>query len=542
MQDSGLYYCDLQVSGGGFSRKFMDPWKYDRIIRSDFNYNVWISLHGDDFAIDGVPVSGLGATMGSTLGVAVPFGSVLTGILADGSPIRVANDGDRQLFSNATIEVVRAVVDRTAVIDWNDGDHEYGGVHAGQTLNINSGVFPHRFIAGSGSAVNVNGGELGDFLDIESDAEVTLASGRIGSTLLIDGTLNVQGGEIPRNSSEGRVSQLRPGGVLNITGGVFRDYLYVNGGEVNVNGGGMNGALMDDGVARFGTGLNGLTARSSQVEITGGNFGGINGTNFGEYLDIEEGSAVRQSGGEANLRLEDDSSLVRSGGRGVILLKDTASAIVTGGEPRTMLQGTLIFLQHKVEVYDQSSAVISGGDFHSEPLNWPPGMFQRPDPGPQAVLSGPQTTVEIQGTSFSIDGTDITNTMVQGVPFTSAPATGLLVVNFLDGNILEADLKYIEGALNLVKVGASEIEVSGNGVEISGDGTHVANAADGTNFGAIEAASEPVMRTFTIANPGIEGLDLTGTPRVAVSGDAAFSISSQPATNVVAPAGRRLSQ
>lgn len=80
----------------------------------------------------------------------------------------------------------------------------------------------------------------------------------------------------------------------------------------------------------------------------------------------------------------------------------------------------------------------------------------------------------------------------------------------------------------------AEINVMGNGVAITdGDGTP--NPTDGTDFGSVSVSSGAIVRTFTVQNLGNVGLNLTGNPKVAVSGANAvdFTVTSQPTSPVV---------
>ncbi len=83
-----------------------------------------------------------------------------------------------------------------------------------------------------------------------------------------------------------------------------------------------------------------------------------------------------------------------------------------------------------------------------------------------------------------------------------------------------------------------EIAVTGNGVDIA-DGDTTPDVADHTHFAWAVPGATTVVRTFTITNPGIAALNLTGTPRVAVSGAnaAEFAVTLQPATPVAATTG-----
>ncbi|MFD0878218.1 choice-of-anchor D domain-containing protein, partial [Massilia pinisoli] len=93
-----------------------------------------------------------------------------------------------------------------------------------------------------------------------------------------------------------------------------------------------------------------------------------------------------------------------------------------------------------------------------------------------------------------------------------------------------------DGFLNLYTndtATASEINVKGNNTPItSGDTSPVTN--DDTDFGSQSVASGTIVKTFTIENTGTAVLNLTGTPKVSISGTNAsdFTVSVQPASSV----------
>lgn len=77
--------------------------------------------------------------------------------------------------------------------------------------------------------------------------------------------------------------------------------------------------------------------------------------------------------------------------------------------------------------------------------------------------------------------------------------------------------------------GPQEINLFGNGIEIADNDT-TPDTADGTDLGSAEGTVN-ISQTFSIINNGASDLNLTGTPRVAISGTNAgdFSIVAQPA-------------
>ena len=82
---------------------------------------------------------------------------------------------------------------------------------------------------------------------------------------------------------------------------------------------------------------------------------------------------------------------------------------------------------------------------------------------------------------------------------------------------------------------APSIQLQGNSVTISAGDTTPATA-DHTDFGNILVAGGSVTRTFTIRNVGTATLTLTGTPRVAISGNSDFSLT-QPSAGSIAAGG-----
>ena len=90
------------------------------------------------------------------------------------------------------------------------------------------------------------------------------------------------------------------------------------------------------------------------------------------------------------------------------------------------------------------------------------------------------------------------------------------------------------GEVASYRLGNPEIAVNGKGLNItSGDATP--GADDNTDFGSVAAGGSPMAHTFTITNTGPVSLALTGSPRVAISGSTAFSVTRQPDTATVAP-------
>lgn len=76
-----------------------------------------------------------------------------------------------------------------------------------------------------------------------------------------------------------------------------------------------------------------------------------------------------------------------------------------------------------------------------------------------------------------------------------------------------------------------EINLTGNNTAII-DGSTAGSTANDTDFGS-PLINNNVTKTFTIQNLGNGPLTLTGTPRVAISGDAVFTVVTQPSSNII---------
>ena len=98
------------------------------------------------------------------------------------------------------------------------------------------------------------------------------------------------------------------------------------------------------------------------------------------------------------------------------------------------------------------------------------------------------------------------------------------------GNGYRSDMAVDDMALNVTSA-QPEISITGNGTEIL-DGDTTPSVADNTDFGTLEVGTTQSY-TFTIENTGSADLALSGTPMVSMNGDAAFSITSQPANTTV---------
>uniref|UniRef100_UPI0031D78178 tandem-95 repeat protein n=1 Tax=Chitinophaga sp. TaxID=1869181 RepID=UPI0031D78178 len=81
------------------------------------------------------------------------------------------------------------------------------------------------------------------------------------------------------------------------------------------------------------------------------------------------------------------------------------------------------------------------------------------------------------------------------------------------------------------------VNVTGNGSSIA-DNKTTTSTTDGTNYGVLTSTGGAVNATFIVQNIGTGTITLTGTPRVAISGDAGFSVTAQPSgTSITSGSG-----
>jgi subtilisin-like proprotein convertase family protein len=84
-------------------------------------------------------------------------------------------------------------------------------------------------------------------------------------------------------------------------------------------------------------------------------------------------------------------------------------------------------------------------------------------------------------------------------------------------------------------VPAPDVNLQGNGQNIL-DGDTTPSTGDNTDFGSANVASGTVVRTFTIQNTGAAALNLTGSPRVQITGTNCgdFAVTAQPSGSTIA--------
>jgi hypothetical protein len=152
---------------------------------------------------------------------------------------------------------------------------------------------------------------------------------------------------------------------------------------------------------------------------------------------------------------------------------------------------------------------------------------------PRVQLSGSSNFIVITQPAATVAaGGGTTVFQVQFSPTSAGLKTANIVIYNNDSN--ENPYNFTIQGTGLTAT-APEIDVLGNS-QVIVDGDTTPTVDDNTYFGAVTPGGT-ITRTFTIRNTGTATLNLTGSPRVQLSGDSAFTVSIQPAATVAAGGG-----
>jgi hypothetical protein len=244
--------------------------------------------------LDGVPLVGLDEP-GNSRTYNVPDDSVLSGVLADGTPFALSSlrgDSVRDEISDGTLTLTAVELPPIgSAVFMLPSDPVPKGVRTGQTLVVDEGAkVPSNFNADWGSVLLIKGGEVGGNFEAVG-ANITISGGSVGGGMQALGgsTVNISGGSIAEFFSvEGASTVNVFGGKIfspfevydhsevNVSGGTIVTLSAKPTTTVNISGGSLGGSLQADGgstVKLLGGSMNDLHAQTgSNLEIFGGDF------------------------------------------------------------------------------------------------------------------------------------------------------------------------------------------------------------------------------------------------------------------------------
>jgi hypothetical protein len=226
-----------------------------------------VRLYGSDFRLDDLPIAAGGQK------ITIPLGSVLTGILADGTPFMLSDRLDDQTAPDTLslhASTPPPVVAGTIMVP---GGMAPASIRGNQTLIVSEdGVVDWNFRAGRGSTVTIAGGQVGNYLEAVG-ATINVSGGTLGGDLAAydQCVVNISGGSV------GDFNQFDNGTIVNISGGSVGSFQVGSGSRVNISGGSIGS----------------VGARNtSEVNISGGAFADIGSVT---------GSSVKFFGGDFRL-------------------------------------------------------------------------------------------------------------------------------------------------------------------------------------------------------------------------------------------------
>ncbi len=333
-----------------------------------------VKMLGSYFHLDGVPLSGLDR-VGDELPFDLPFGSVLSGTLSDGTPFAFSS-ADRSpiwggdAFAPGSLTLVETELSPLGQSELTvPGDAAPLGIRSGQTLWLqDGGVLGDHFSAGHGSTLDISGGRIGNNLEVV-DATVAISGGQIGERFDLFGgsSITITGGSI------GNDFEAYSGALINISGGSISGDFDMNGARAVMTGGTIGGQ-----------GFGGKSIQVGDGSVFDFSAGAING-GFG----VGAGSTVNITGG-----------MIRSlsaGGAG-------STVNIAGGSIGADLGDSF---STSLGAFGGSTITISGSD----------SFFGNQSSGVN-FDAYPGSIVNLVGTEFLLNGTDITDQLIANESFT----------------------------------------------------------------------------------------------------------------------------
>ena len=220
-----------------------------------------VRLFGGDFYLDDTPLPTSGQK------ITIPSGSVLSGVLADGTPIMLSDTLGDDTFPQ-TISLHGATLPPPGPTNYVvPTDTPPPSIGDGQTLTLNDGgVVGDLFRGGRGSTLVINGGQIGRDLEVVG-ATVNISGGHVFSDFaaLEGSTVEVSGGVVGDYFDAGRATLVNmtggslgtgvralDGSEFNISGGTIASFFSAQmGSEVNISGGTVGSSFGANSVARL---------------------------------------------------------------------------------------------------------------------------------------------------------------------------------------------------------------------------------------------------------------------------------------------------
>ncbi|GAA4977436.1 choice-of-anchor D domain-containing protein [Algibacter aquimarinus] len=439
-----------------------------------------------------------------------------------------------QTFTSSGTFVVPAGVTSVNVAAWGAG-----GGGADEASNDGGG--------GGGG-----GGFRGGTIAVTPGDNITITIGNGGAGATSNGNDGANGGNtivthtigtITANGGDGGLTSPGSGGFGgnggggSFTGTVTSQLAFSggNGGDGDDDEGGAGGGAAGDS----GNGSNGADAAGNFAPPGGaggtnnGNGGTGNGGNGGNDNDGQDGEDYGGGGGASG----DGNGTGGDGAPGLVVLTWTVTPT-----PEINIQG------NGVDITDGDTTPIAGDDTEFGSIANATTLdhtFTIQNLGTATLnLDGIPDIVAISGNAaFSIETQPSASSIASGggdLTFVVRFAPTVDVTNAQATISIDSD-DADEDPYTFVVQGSSftpvpEINIQGNGVDIT-DGDTTPIAGDDTEFGSIANATV-LDHTFTIQNTGTATLNLTGgVPLVDISGNAAFSIQTQPSANNITSGG-----
>lgn len=268
-----LAFGTLNASGGTIGRRFVSG-------------AGGTTFTGGEFKLNGTPYAE------TTLSFAEGQTAIFSGTLADGSPFVFSQAQRDELTDVMLVPTALPPAVATPIVVDHSSTPAPNGLRRGQSLTLLNGGTLNGNTAVVGATLIVDGGQVGDSVDVYQ-SDLQLRAGTIGQNLhLLSGsTLEVSGGTV------GALLETFPGSSATISGGrIAGNFRIGDGSTVSVTG----GSIGDGFITSFGT---------PTVSLTGGEFK-LNGIPYTEET-ITVASDATFTG-----TLQDGSPFIFSGSSG----------------------------------------------------------------------------------------------------------------------------------------------------------------------------------------------------------------------------------